>query len=369
MKKLLYLLIALVSFNTADAQITKEVKKFFKYSTIYGVVGESQPYTNPNKTYFVTQENMVQDVTPEQLANYSYGFGIRKVARFDYENKPAQFYNGTEMQVGLNSNIGAVNGWEYKFQWEKARIFGVEFKREDMFLRYLGKNYIVKLESYNNGLADLEYKSVDVRWRKAIGKKLNLSVGVAYRTHRPYGYLPIRDYLDDPDQNWWNLANEYGYTDNMYGIDNDLDGDTDAYDWFWTNGDGERVSDSDLDFRTNVFGGIVNDYNRERIALISDLGTISPVIGLDFYHYKKDNWVHAWASVMPLHKQVQGDERYSFGPYATQGQGTQWTDISLGAVTGWKITKRFGIFAEMNYIRYWDREVLAAKAGLNYQFR
>ena len=235
MKKLLYLLIALVSFNTADAQITKTVKKFFKYSTIYGVVGESQPYTNPNKTYFVTQDNMVQDVTPEQLANYSYGFGIRKVARFDYENKPAQFYNGTEMQVGLNSNIGAVNGWEYKFQWEKARIFGVEFKREDMFLRYLGKNYIVKLESYNNGLADLEYKSVDVRWRKAIGKKLNLSVGVAYRTHRPYGYLPIRDYLDDPDQNWWNLANEYGYTDNMYGIDNDLDGDTDTYDWFWTN--------------------------------------------------------------------------------------------------------------------------------------
>ena len=114
---------------------------------------------------------------------------------------------------------------------------------------------------------------------------------------------------------------------------------------------------------------IVNDFNRSELAKISDLGTISPVIGLDFYHYKKDNWVHAWASVMPLHKQVQGDERYSFGPYATQGQGTQWTDISLGAVTGWKITKRFGIFAEMNYVRYWDREVLAAKAGLNYQFR
>jgi hypothetical protein len=271
------------------------------------------------------------------------------------------------MQVGLNSNIGAVNGWEYKFQWEKARIFGVEFKREDMFLRYLGKNYIVKLESYNNGLADLEYKSVDVRWRKAIGKKLNISVGAAFRTHRPYGVLPIRDYLvDNP---WWQLAYDNGYNDNYYGIDYDNDGEIDNFNYFWNNEAGERIADTDLDFRTNVYGEIVNDYNRSELAKISDLGTISPVIGLDFYHYKKDNWVHAWASVMPFHVHVMGEEQYSFGPFATQGQGTQWTDISLGAVTGWKITKRFGIFAEMNYVRYWDREVLAAKAGLNYQFR
>ena len=40
MKKYLLLIIALVSFSTADAQITKNIKKFFKYSTIYGVAGE-----------------------------------------------------------------------------------------------------------------------------------------------------------------------------------------------------------------------------------------------------------------------------------------------------------------------------------------
>ena len=39
MKKYLLLIIALVSFSTADAQITKNIKKFFKYSTIYGVAG------------------------------------------------------------------------------------------------------------------------------------------------------------------------------------------------------------------------------------------------------------------------------------------------------------------------------------------
>lgn len=367
MKKLLYLLIALVSFNTADAQITKEVKKFFKYSTIYGVAGESQPYTNPNKSYYVTQGGDVTDVTPEQNTNYSYGFGIRKVARFDYENKPNAFYDGTEVQQGLNSTVGAVNGWEYKFQWEWARQFEIEYQKEDLFLRYLGKHYIVKLESYNDGLADLEYKSVDVRWRKAIGKKLNISIGAAFRTHRPYGVLPIRDYLEDNP--WWQLAFDNGYDDIYYGIDYDNDGELDNYDWYWNDADGTRVADTDEGFRQNIYGGIVNEYNRSEIAKIDDLGTISPVIGLDFYHYKEDNWIHAWASVMPWHKHIMGEEQYSFGPFATQGEGTQWTDISLGAVTGWKISKRLGIFAEASYKRYWDREVLASKIGLNYQFR
>ena len=43
---------------------------------------------------------------------------------------------------------------------------------------------------------------------------------------------------------------------------------------------------------------------------------------------------------------------------------TQWTDFTIGAMTGWKITKKLGIFAEMNYLQYWDRQVFTAKAGL-----
>ncbi len=377
MKKLLLLIIALVSFSTADAQITKKVKKFFKYSTVYGVAGQSQPQTDPARSYFVDQQGELFDITPDAEPNYSYGFGIRKVARFDYENKPNAFYDGTEIQTGLSSNVGAVQGWEYKFQWEWARQFGNEYTKEDIFLRYLGKNYIFKVEQLQDGLADLDYRAVDIRWRKPIGKKLNFSIGAAFRTHRPYGYNPIRDYLDDEfiDDNgntrtryWWELAYEYGYQDNGYGIDLDFDGENDEIDYYWTNSDGERVSDTDLDFRTNVFGGIVNDYNRSQISLIDDLGTISPVIGLDFYHYSNDgnNWVHAWTSVMPYHKQIMGDEDFS---YQLWNDGKQWTDFTLGAMTGWKITKKLGIFAEVNYLQYWDRQVYVAKAGLNFQFR
>ena len=49
----------------------------------------------------------------------------------------------------------------------------------------------------------------------------------------------------------------------------------------------------------------------------------------------------------------------------------QWTDFTLGAMTGWKITKKLGVFAEVNYLQYWDRQVFTAKslAGLNFQFR
>jgi len=208
MKKLILLLMLLVSYNTADAQITKKVKKFFKYSTIYGVAGEAQPQTSTQKTYFVDQGGELFDITPDAETNYSYGFGIRKVARFDYENKPNQFYDGTEIQTGLSSNIGAVKGWEYKFQWEWARQFGNEYTREDIFLRYLGDNFIFKLEQMQDGLAELDYRAADFRWRKPIGKKLNLSIGAAFRTHRPYGYLPIADYL--ADNAWLQLAYDIG---------------------------------------------------------------------------------------------------------------------------------------------------------------
>ena len=70
MKKLLLLIIALVSFSIADAQEQPKKKlinigKFFKYSTFYGVGQISQPITPSERFYFVDQNNAVIDVTPE----------------------------------------------------------------------------------------------------------------------------------------------------------------------------------------------------------------------------------------------------------------------------------------------------------------
>ena len=192
MKKFLLLILALVTFQVADAQDDKkkliDIGKFFKYSTFYGVGQISQPLQSSERYYFVNQDNQVIDVTPERKANYSYGIGIRKVARFDYERKPGVFYDGKEQQQGFYTTVGAVSGWEYKFEYTWNRQFGNEFTNQDLYLRYLGKNFVTKIEYKNDGFVDLEYNSVDLRWSKPIGKKLKLTIGAVAISHRPYGY-------------------------------------------------------------------------------------------------------------------------------------------------------------------------------------
>ena len=153
MRKYLLLLIALVSFSIASAQQIQnkpltdkkaddfgmfqppkkplinfdKIGKFFKYSTFYGVGQISQPIQSSERFYYVNQDNAVIDVTPERKSNYSYGLGIRKVARFDYERKPGVFYDGTEQQQSFYTTVGAVSGWEYKFEYTWNRQFGNEF--------------------------------------------------------------------------------------------------------------------------------------------------------------------------------------------------------------------------------------------------
>lgn len=372
MKKFLLLILALVAFQTADAQDKKkliDLGQFFKYSTFYGVGQISQPLQSSERFYYVDPDNNVIDVTPDRKANYSYGLGIRKVARFDYERKPGVFYDGKEQQQGFYTTVGAVSGWEYKFEYTWNRQFGNEFTNQDLYLRYLGKNWVAKLESKNDGFVELQYNSVDLRWRKPIGKKLNLTVGAVARSHRPYGYEPIRDYLED--NQWWELAYEYGFQDNIYGVDGDMDGTIDYYDYYWLDPAGNRIADTDQDFRANKFGPlVVGPYNREQLSLIDDQGTLSAVIGLDFYHYEKNNWLHFSASVLPYHSQLFGDE--DFGYALWYGDGTpdySWVDYQVGLITGWKVSKNLGIYIEGNYQKFWDRKVYAAKAGLNYQFR
>ncbi len=47
----------------------------------------------------------------------------------------------------------------------------------------------------------------------------------------------------------------------------------------------------------------------------------------------------------------------------------QWTDLQAGVNLGVKVGKNIGVFAEGEYMKYWDREIFEIKAGINYQFR
>ena len=338
-------------------------KDIFKYSTIYASYNESSPLFTPDR-YFVTQAGDVIDVTPEKENDYLVSVGIRKIARMDYENKENRFYDGSEQNLSLQSNVGSVKGLEYLLQFQQGKQRGRDFESQRYLVRYIANYWMAKAEIQRNGLINLDYQSADIRFRLPVFKKFSVSIGAAVRTHLPYGYSPIEEYLAPDDVFWWDLAYEYGFQDIGYTIDYDFDGEPDAVDWYWVNADGERVADTDLDFRKNDYTDIVNDYNNRELNAIGTLGTLSGVAGLDFYHYRDKFWLHSWASVYPKHKHIYGNEEFSYESFIGKDD---WLDFNIGVVTGWNITKRLGVFTEYEKTRFWDKNLVYLKAGLNYK--
>ena len=343
-----------------------------KYSTIYTSAYGASPMEAQTQ-YYVTQNGELQDITIENPFDYRYTFGIRRVARYDYENRQNPFYDGhNQSTTSLSATVGAVKGFEYLAQYDRGRQQGNDYITQRYFLRYLGQHWMVKAELFNQGLVNLDYTQIETRARLHVGE-VDFSIGVAGRRHKAYGYNPIAEYLKE--KSWWDLAYEYGYDDDAYGVDEDLDGEMDYYDWHWYDLYGAKVADTDEDFRKYIYGDIVNDYNKARLSEIGILGSLSAIMGVDYYHYSENFWTHAWASMLPWHMRIIGDHMFSYEQFADQLENTnhfipgQWIDYSLGGVVGYKIGLNWGIFAEGEYMKYWDREIFEIKAGINYQFR
>jgi len=352
-----YLLLLLFTIN-AQADIFKDV---FKYATLYGAYSQSNSIQG-DKTFYVSQDSELFETTQRNPADEIKTFGFRKLAHFGYEDKD-RFYDGEEQNNSLNSNIGNVKGLEYLFEYQEGRQQGREFNNQQFFVRYLAKWWLVKAESQRNELVDINYKSADVRFRIPISKKLSLSIGAMYRTYdKAYGHNPIQKYLEE--NNWWNLSYDYfNHTDQAYSYENLSTGEI-GYDYFWYNDDGELISNSDLDYRNNIYGRLVNIYNKEQLAQIGDFADLSSVIGLDFYHYRKNFWLHAYGNILPHHKLQKGDKRYSYGNFIGDDN---WIDYSFGGVFGIRLNKKLGLFAEVTNQRYWDRELKTIKAGINFK--
>ena len=129
MKKLLLILTLFISTNT-NAQFFNDLyKDFLKYSTVYGAGDISNSIEASESVYFVRTGDsgslydipVVIDDTPDYPFDYRYGFGIRKLARFDYERKPKNFYDGTEKQLAFSAPTSAFKGLEYQFHYERER--------------------------------------------------------------------------------------------------------------------------------------------------------------------------------------------------------------------------------------------------------
>ena len=390
MKKILITLLLCVYSINADAQLFKKIyKEVFKYSSIYVAGNASNSYETTRKDYFVRPPEdgnlyaipEVVDVTEYFPYDYRFGFGIRKLARFGYENKP-NFYNGTENNVALAAPTAAVKGFEYLIHYEKERQRGEEFVNSRYFIRHTGKYHILKAEQREAGNVGFKYQSAEARLRLPIGKKFSISAGAIYRTHeQAFGYNPIEIWLNEtqtingqeyPANYWYELGFLYGY-DDIYFTETDEFGN-ERSDWYWIDPAGNRVADSDLEFRNTVFGDLMLQYNNEQWDMLDAFGEIAPIVGFDFYHYQNNFWMHIYGNwILPHHRYIQGDTDFSYLNRNNWGKGglrqdseyEQWSDYQAGMMFGWKLWKSFGIFAEGEYTKFWDREIFNTNVGLN----
>ena len=387
MKQVLFILCLLITLNVSGQKKKNLFKEFFEYSTLYisGDVRNSKENapsyfvrTNPNGSLYDVP--VVVDGTTYYQHDYRYGFGVRKIARFDYEVKGRNYYDGTESTVAMTAPNSAIKGFEYVFHVEKERVRDDVFKNHRYFLRHTGKYHIVKLESRRQGRANFNYNSAEVRAKLPIGKKFTLSAGAIYRTHeRPYGYNPVEIWLNETNAQgqainpWYTLGFYYGYDDIYYTYEDSYSGET-VSDWYWINEEGETVAYTDLQFRQTVFTQLMNRYNNEVWDTIDAFGVISPVIGFDYYHYKNNFWLHAYGSyLLPYHDYLKGDEAFSYFNRNNWGLGgliedadkEQWEDYQTGVQFGWKLGKNVGVFFEGEYTRFWDTKIYNSSVGLN----
>ena len=336
------ILTILICFSTvADAQI----KKYFKFSTFYAAVNGGTSISDVD-VYSVS--NGLQTSVVRTPYDYNIAVGVRKIARFGYENR-ATFYDGTEDSWSDNASIGKVSGLEFLFEADYKRQEGVEYLDQNHFIRYVNNKYILKGEYLEDGFANIKYFETSQRYRYKINSKLSFNVGAAQRLSEPYGYDPLAEWLlSNGDIHYTYLAIMEGYNVDVYANE-------------YTDPSGAIVATSTEIWEAVVVPKILRDYTEKERSNLDLLLQHSFVLGFDFYHYKKDFWVHTWGNIMPYHYNDGGD--YSYHKY---NENTQWYDYSGGLIFGYKYNKHLGTFVEGKYNKYWNREWYDFKVGINY---
>ena len=118
------------------------LKKIFKYSTIYGAYSQTNSIQAP-QTFIVTQDNELIETTRKHPSDMMVTYGLRKLAFFQYEDRN-KFYDGSEKNASVKSNIGAYKGLEYLVEYSRGRQQSMEFENQEIFVRYLSKLWLVK---------------------------------------------------------------------------------------------------------------------------------------------------------------------------------------------------------------------------------
>ena len=344
MKKLLLLVVLLVSFNT---QAQTDLKKIFKFATVYAAVNGGTSLSDVD-IYSVNTGKLEQDVL-ETPFDYTLTGGLRKIKRFGYENKASAFYDGTENSYSDAATIGLVDGFEFLFEFDYRRQQGEIYLDQQHFVRYVADKWVAKVEYNENGFVDIKYFEASQRFRKPIGEKFSLNIGTVQRLSKPYGYDPLSEWvLDNGSLHYTFLAlEEMGYSISVQNGE-------------YYDPDGNVVATSPEVWDEVVIPQVLSDYTDKKQNEIDRTIEYSAVIGFDYYHYDKDFWLHSWGNLMPYH--VDTDNEFSYHKY----NNGQWLDYSGGLIFGYRYNKHLGVFLEGKYNKYWNREWHDFSLGLNY---
>ena len=336
MIKYILLLLPFLSFGQID---------FFKYSTIYTSMNintsmvENQDYISIDKGY--------EDVTQVNPYDFNLTVGWRKIARFDYEHKVKTWYYGTEDNVAENVTISNAVGFEYLANYSFIRSRGDTLIEQNYWLRYLGKRFVVKAQYTDMQRVELRYNAVDARLRLTKGD-FDFTLGGVFRQHNPYGITPIDDLWVSGEQSFPQLAEQFGYSSQF------VNGQ-----WHWFKNE-ELLATSNDEFYKHYFGQAIADYNERELDKLGMQKELSLVIGLAYYKYDPNYWVHIWANLMPLHYGLDSFS-YEYGDSALDG--LEW---DAGAILGARLTKHLGLFVEGTHLKYWDKPIYECKFGFNY---
>ena len=185
MKKLLVGLLLSTSF--LFGQIGGAFQNFFKYSTVYAGFNLASPKWEEDR-YSLSmidpetgEENWLsgelnvhkeeRDLDPD----FDLSFGIRKIARFNYEPKRGvknagvggDWYKGSGQEnPNEAATIGRVKGFEYLIKYSENRRWDEQFRSQEYFLRYLGNWFIAKIKYQDLEMEDLRFGQADFRLRK-----------------------------------------------------------------------------------------------------------------------------------------------------------------------------------------------------------
>ena len=349
MKKILLIIVVVLFSCSVPKKCCGQdnIKDIFKFSTFYTAVNGGTSISDV-ETYSVTDGLSVETVqTPY---DYNLTLGVRKIARFGYENRANTFYDGTESNYSDGATIGKRDGVEFLFQVDYKRQEGVEYLDQHHFIRYVDSAWLAKAEYLKDGFADVEYFETSQRYRYTIGK-LSFNIGAVQRLSEPYGYDPLKEWvLDNGNLHYTYLAIQEGYTVDVYNSE-------------YKDPSGTTVANSSDVWKEIVIPQVLADYTEKKRNELDRVIQHSVVIGFDYYYYNKNYWVHSWANLMPYHYDDGGE--FNYHNYVDG----QWYDYSGGLIFGQKITKQLGIFVEGKYNKYWNREWYDFKTGINYIIR